>query len=277
MHRKILTALLLLLSASAFAELNEAQLAANRGDYTVSIKETTRLAAAGDPGSQLILGVIYHLGEIVPRNDKVATEWLQKAAATGNANAQYFLGNSYGQGLGIKQNYKLAADWYRKAAAKGVSAAQVQLGHFYLNGLGVIQNDNEAFLWYSKAALMNNPDAQQALGLMNYLGRGLPQNHALALEWLRKAAAQRNADAQALMASIYQHAEGNSRDLVLAYALFGLAINGNTTVKDAPQKHDEIASQLTSEQREASMRLLNQLARQDNFTRALNDYLTKPQ
>ena len=52
----------------------------------------SKAAAQGDADAQFRLGVMYRVGEGVPKNPAGAIEWFKKAAAQGNSDAQFNLG-----------------------------------------------------------------------------------------------------------------------------------------------------------------------------------------
>ena len=75
------------------------------------LAEWKRKAEAGDAKGQYLLGVMYAIGDGVPKDAAKAAEWQQKAAAQGNADAQYILGFMYSEGQGVPKNYVLAHMW----------------------------------------------------------------------------------------------------------------------------------------------------------------------
>ena len=91
-------------------------------------EKTKTLAEKGNARAQNKLGMAYHKGMGVPKDDKEAVNWWRKAAVQGFAAAQYNLGQSYGYGIGVPKDNKEAVKWYRKAAEQGVSTAQYNLG-----------------------------------------------------------------------------------------------------------------------------------------------------
>lgn len=275
MCRKLLAALLLCASTLAVADMEQAQLAFKKGDHAGAIKEFSALGNAGDISAQLILGALYSKGGVIPRDDKAAAVWFQKAAQQGNTDAQYLLGSLY-EDSQLSKNYPQATIWYLKAAQKGSARAQVRLGYIYSHGLGVTQNYNEAVLWYGKAALQGNAEAQHSLGLMYALGKGLPKNNQLAIGWLTKAAAQRYADSQLMLGSIYEDGTGTDKKPVLAYALYDLAVKDKTSMPgDAIKKRDKLAKELSPEQMGYSKQLVVELSKPNNFSKTMANYLEK--
>lgn len=275
MRKTLLAVLVFAASAAAFADMEQAQVAFKKGDHEAAIKEFTALGNAGDISAQLILGALYSKGGVIPRNDKAAAEWFQKAAEQGNKDAAYLLGNLYEESQ-LSQNYSQAAIWYHKAAQQGSAKAQVHLGHIYNRGLGTTQNYNEAVLWYGKAALQNDAEAQYSLGLMYALGKGLAKNDKLAIGWLTKAAGQRYADAELLLGDIYLTGAGTDKKPVLAYALYDLAISHKTTtLADAIKKRDRLAKELSPEQMEYSKQLIAEFKKPESFSKIIAKYLEK--
>ncbi|GGY87964.1 hypothetical protein GCM10011613_36240 [Cellvibrio zantedeschiae] len=279
MFKKLLASVVLMASATAsitvLADMESAQAAFKKGDHAAAIKEFTALGNAGNISAQLILGALYSKGGVIPRDDRGALVWFQRAAEQGNPEAQYQVGNLH-ENSQLPQNYAQAAHWYHRAAQKDLAKAQVRLGHIYNRGLGTTQNFNEAVLWYGKAALQNNAEAQYSLGLMYALGKGLPKNAQLAIGWLTKAAAQRYPDAEQLLGDIYLTGAGTDKKPVLAYALYDLAISHKTTtLADAIKKRDRLAKELSPEQMEYSKQLISEFKKPESFSKTLNKYLEK--
>ena len=129
-----------------------------------------RAAEQGDAIAQFNLGVMYHTGSGVPKDDQKAVLWYRKAAEQGHAGAQSNLGVMYDVGSGVPKDDRQAALWYRKAAEQGLARAQFNLGLMYADGEGVPEDDREAVQWYrppiSREALLPRPpiDAVHGLG-----------------------------------------------------------------------------------------------------------------
>jgi hypothetical protein len=106
----------ILCAGAAWAGLEEASAAYERGDYGTAIREYTQAAEHGHVGAQIAVGYMYETGR------------------------------------GVSQDYSKAAAWYRRAAEHGDEVAQVLLGRMYKEGLGVPQDDVRAYAWYNVAA-----------------------------------------------------------------------------------------------------------------------------
>jgi uncharacterized protein len=158
-------------------------------------------AKQGDAIAQFNLGVAYHVGKGVPRDDEEAVKWMQNAAAQGYAPAQSKLGLHY---LGIAYNEDKrgppddgeGVKWMRQAAEQGYAVAQYGLADAYLEGKGVPRNDGEGVKWLQKAAAQGAAMAQYALGGAYERGDGVPRDYLKAYMWVSLAAAQGYAHAR---------------------------------------------------------------------------------
>jgi len=115
---------------------------------------------------------------------------LKAKAEQGDANAQFNLGLAYHDGAGVPRDDAEAVKWYRQAAAQGLAAAQSNLGVHYHNGAGVPRDDAEAVKWYRQAAAQGLANAQYNLGDAYHNGTGVPCDYLRAYMWLSLAAAQ---------------------------------------------------------------------------------------
>jgi TPR repeat protein len=73
-----------------------------------SLAELRKLADNGDADAEWQLGVRYHNGEEVPRDDARAMLWFQRAAEQGHVTAQATLGAYYWAGRGVPQDLSKA-------------------------------------------------------------------------------------------------------------------------------------------------------------------------
>ena len=89
----------------------------------------SRLAASGDNGAQLELGLAYRAGRDGLSSDpQAALYWLEQAARGGNAYAADLVGNAYSNGDGTAPDAQQAHHWWQVAADGGNADAQRQLG-----------------------------------------------------------------------------------------------------------------------------------------------------
>lgn len=99
-------------------------------DYNSALPLFLKASQLGDSKAMCSLGIMYHYGFGVIRDDRKATEWYRKAAELGNPNAQYNLAASYFNGEGVKENKSQAKLWCEKAASQGHKLAKMHLNDF---------------------------------------------------------------------------------------------------------------------------------------------------
>ncbi len=84
-----------------------------------SLPDLRKLAGQGDADAQWQMGVRYHNGEGVPRDDVQAMQWFLRAADQGHVTAQATLGAYYWAGRGVPQDLLKAYFWSALALAGG--------------------------------------------------------------------------------------------------------------------------------------------------------------
>lgn len=109
-------------------------------------------AYAGDPEAQNSLGGMYVNGTYgAERDDAEAANWFREAADQGMPEAQYNLGMLFEVGQGVPKNPSRAAELYVKAADQGLPQAQLRLAYLYERGEGVPLDLRQAEIWKAKA------------------------------------------------------------------------------------------------------------------------------
>ncbi len=115
--RWCLVALIMALSGSfsmvhAAGEMNESFDAASTGNFKGAITIWEDLAEEGDPQAQFNLGLMYHGGLGLPRNENKAVKLYQSAAEGGYSAAQVYLVVGYEEGwFGLPQDSSKAYYW----------------------------------------------------------------------------------------------------------------------------------------------------------------------
>jgi hypothetical protein len=84
-----------------------------------SLADLRRAADQGDADAEWQMGVRYHSGEDVPRDDVQAMQWFLRAAGRGHVPAQATLGAYYWAGRGVPQDLSKAYFWSALALAQG--------------------------------------------------------------------------------------------------------------------------------------------------------------
>ena len=199
--------------------------------------------------------------EYGPSPNDVAKQMVETvlAAEQGFARAQYNLGICYHDGKGVPRDEVEAVKWYRKAAEQGFAAAQFNLGICHFNGEGVAKDSVQAVSWYRKAAEQGVAEAQSSLGFCYIYGEGVAKDDVQAVSWYRKAADQGNAKAQSNLANRYAKGEGVAMDEIEAYAYWNLA---GITHKPAREKLIILKKQMTDDQIAAGQQRTKELQKE---------------
>jgi TPR repeat protein len=138
--------------ASKAATFEDGQRAYDAGRFEEARSTWAPLAEAGDPEAQAGLGLLYDLGQGVPRDAAKAYSWYKRAADAGLARALFNVAVMHDSGTGVPRDTAQAATWYARAAARGHGRAQYNLALLYAAGDGVPQNIAQAVVWYRAAA-----------------------------------------------------------------------------------------------------------------------------
>jgi TPR repeat protein len=161
-----------------------------------------RLAEAGDPEADLLMGLEYLDRRGAATNDQAAFEWFSRAAARNQPLAQYDLGLMYESGRGVKADAAQAFHWFESAALKGNRRAMHSLATAYAEGWGTAKNLTEAARWFAHAAQLGSMNDQFNLGVLYERGMGVPESLPDAYKWYAIAAAQGDQESQARVAAL---------------------------------------------------------------------------
>jgi TPR repeat protein len=159
-------------ATTAWADINTANAAYNRGDYNAAVKEYRQMALSGDPVAQFNLGQAYKLGRGVPLDLNLALDWYRKAAqhTPPLAEAQ----DAYGLLLFQSGKRQESLPYLQQSASRGDPRAQYVLGTAYFNGDLVAKDPVKAYAYMTRASASGNlPKASEALATMdNYIPIG---------------------------------------------------------------------------------------------------------
>jgi TPR repeat protein len=125
---------------------------------TGELASAIRRAESGDTAAEHQLAQMYAVGDGVPRDEKEAARWLERAARHGDADSQYEMGVALREGRGTVQDDSGAFAWLQSAADAGNAQAQFELGRMYFLGAGIPPDKIKAYTWLNLAA------AQGAIG-----------------------------------------------------------------------------------------------------------------
>ena len=111
--------LIVLLSQSVFADLDQAIAYAKAGDVRkgqIELYNISQRAMEGQPKSMCEFGTMYKKeGYWIVQSDKDASDWWLKSAEMGYAPCQFNIGTAYLIGSGIEKDLSKAKYWLQKA------------------------------------------------------------------------------------------------------------------------------------------------------------------
>ena len=256
----------------------DAETAANNGDYATALRLFGTLASQDNTYAQRRIGIMYIKGQGVPQDYALGMRWMRIAADKGLADAQNELGILYQRGLGAERNDAEAVKWFRLAAEQGLVLAQNNLADIYALGLGVPQDFGEALKWYRLAADQSSSYAENVIGIAYEHGLYVAQDYAEAFRWYRRAANkiyERPGNTwihspQYNIAAMFASGRGTAQDHVQALMWFTLAVafGGdtkppgpigiklvNTSKYTALEQRDRLVALMTSAQTAEAERL----------------------
>ncbi|UDF04138.1 SEL1-like repeat protein [Asticcacaulis sp. AND118] len=193
-------------------------------DQKEALKWFEKAASIGFIPASKIVGDVYYYGNGVPKDLNKAFRNYSEAAKFGYAPAQYAVAQilEFGEG-DIKADPQKALGWYSEAAKVKHPGALYAIAVAYDSGEGVAADPQKALVFYKEAAVGGNPDAQNAIGTYFYQGGLLPKDEVAARQWFEVAALNGQADAAFNLAVMYMKGEGGPKDVVKAYVWFAAA------------------------------------------------------
>jgi TPR repeat protein len=229
-------AVLLVASGCAGYRTKLATEAQREGHFERSFNLWRSLARQGNGAAQYQVGLHYHVGQGVQRNESIAARWFRKATANGVTDARDKLVQMYIIGRGHPEEDPDAERSLRESLEDGLADSKYKLALMYLDGVVVGQDQEEGLRWLRKAAdswtLHNRgiddqlsddgrlmmtaelglPEAQLGLGQRYISGDGRPRNLAEGVKWHFYAAEQGHPEAQMALGWIYGKGEGVPKD-----------------------------------------------------------------
>ena len=133
------------------------------GKLQEAFEATKRGAELGSAHSMAYLGVMYQLGEPIPRDLPRSLVWFEKAAQAGNPGGMVFAAAMYRDGTGTKQNFDRAAELYQLASDLEIAEAMTFLAVFYDRGQGVEKDPDKAAAYLLRAVRAKDREARKLL------------------------------------------------------------------------------------------------------------------
>jgi len=120
------------------------------------------------------LGYVYHDGNGVSKDYRLAAKWLQKAADAGSGKAMFSLAWMYAEGAGVPKDAERAFRLMKQASEAGETRAFNDLGFFCQRGFGTKQDFNSAAYYFGRAYEEGDPNGKKNL---EAIGKGYMVAH----------------------------------------------------------------------------------------------------
>jgi uncharacterized protein len=130
------------------------------------VHDTLNKAQAGDPGAQMLYGMLLVGLPQLNKSRSQALPWFLKSAQAGVPVAQFQVGFSLLKGWGCDCEENKGLDWLRLAAQAGEADAEVTLAMYALRGDPDEARQTQAKLWLEQAAASGNHDGQLYLAAL---------------------------------------------------------------------------------------------------------------
>jgi TonB family protein len=136
------------------------------------VHDTLANAQAGDPGAQMLYGMLLVGLPQLNKPRSQALPWFLKSAQAGVPVAQFQVGYSLLKGWGCDCEENKGLDWLRRAAQAGDADAEVTLAMYALRGNPDEGRLKQAKLWLEQAAASGNRDGRLYLAALLAAGEG---------------------------------------------------------------------------------------------------------
>ncbi len=190
------------------------------GNIQKGIGNLTTAAEQGYAPSQWDLVIIYHDGEIVPKDYDKARYWLEKCLESDYPQAYYGMGKSLANGDMYEQDYTKALEHLKRAVAQGVHDADELYIQLRWNGQGVEADRDEVVKVFTTLADSNDAIAMLQLYIFYTDESYKDHDTAKAIDYLKQSASLGYVDALVQLAWHYYWGEGVERDVRLAINLY---------------------------------------------------------
>jgi TonB family protein len=130
------------------------------------VQDTLTKAQAGDPGAQMLYGMLLAGLPQLNKSRSQALPWFLKSAQGGMPVAQFQVGYSLLKGWGCNCEENKGLDWMRLAAQSGQADAEVTLAMYALRGDPDEARQKQAKLWLEQAAASGSHDGQLYLAAL---------------------------------------------------------------------------------------------------------------
>lgn len=195
------------------------------GTDTQSFKDVLlELVALGDGHAMNWLGVYSFGSTVLPRDDKLALDWLTKGAEAGDVDAMFNLGNMLAEGTRTRKDLTKAVSRLADAALRGHQPAAARLSDAHAELNNTFENAARQAAVIRKLADLGNVAAMRVLGRWYAAGYGVPKDKPEGLRWYLRAGELGDADAYSDAAWMHLQGDGVPEDNARAAHYFRMGI-----------------------------------------------------
>ena len=149
-------------------------------DHEAGLRWLQRSSEAGHPRHQVMLGLIFARGQLVPQELSIAARWFQRAANKGDVDGQFHFGECLILGDGITRDAPRGIDFLERAARAGDPRALELLGICHAKGDGVSPDGKRAREYFELAMKGGNISAYYNLAVRYAKGHGVEKSETIA-------------------------------------------------------------------------------------------------
>ena len=165
-------------------------------------------------------GAFYWLGRVNydTKNYREAVKCFKTAELKKDKRALYWLGIAYHSGNGVEKDEFKAFEYFNKSVDSGDNGSLFWLASFYENGTGCSQDAVKAFNLYKKGHESGDVYCTNDLGQCYYYGFGCPQDENYGLQLVRSAANNGVESAQKWLNEINNQSSNNNYSSSSSYS-----------------------------------------------------------
>ena len=172
------------------------------------------------------LGVMYHHGTGVARDEAQAAVLYRKGCDGGEAAGCANLGWMVGNGIGVGKDEAQAVTLYRKGCDGGEAAGCTDLGWMIGNGIGIKKDETQAVTLYRKGCESGEAAGCTDLAWMYANGRGIGKDYLQAAAFFLKGCDGGELKGCVNLGAIYENGDGVGKDSAQAAAYYQKGCDG---------------------------------------------------
>jgi serine/threonine protein kinase/TPR repeat protein len=203
--------------------------------YAKAVSSYSARCNGGDGGGCYALGVMYHAGHGVTKNDAYAATLYKRSCDANNAAGCRALAYAYRDGDGVSRDLSRAEALFAKTCQGSTDSDCSdffdRLGDVYKQGNGVARNYDLAGALYKKACALGNSywgcSDLFSIAYAFSTGKGVITDYAKAADLYASACKGGNSAACTNLGVQYDNGEGVQRDFTKAADLYQQGCNGN--------------------------------------------------